>query len=114
VKEPTPARYASLKDGHLSHARLTQYHPPHTLAFLWGESKDAQQEVTIHLTPQGEQVLLQLTHRRLSGTGRMSNFAAAWHMHLGILSDRLNGREPGGVWSAMDRNEPEYARRFGD
>ena len=44
--------------------RVTQFKPLKVLSFTWG-GEDAS-EVTIELTPQGDRVLLVLTHRKLA------------------------------------------------
>lgn len=103
-----PEKFRSMEGGHTLQCRITACHPPRLLAYTWGADWG---EVTFELTPKGKQVLLVLTHRRLDRKG-MASVAAGWHAHLGILSDRLGEREPGGFWSAYMRLEAEYARRL--
>jgi hypothetical protein len=38
--------------------------------------------------------------------------ASGWHAHLGILVDRLHGREPRPFWSTHGRLEEEYENRL--
>ncbi|HEX6771758.1 MAG TPA: SRPBCC domain-containing protein [Acidobacteriaceae bacterium] len=110
VKEPTPPQYAKYDTGHSSECTVTEYDPPRALAFLWGDSSAQQQDVRITLTPSGENVLLRLTHRRISGTGRMEDFAVGWQTHLGFLANLLHGRDPGNFWKAFAANEAAYAK----
>ena len=45
-------------------------------------------------------MLLVLTHRRLADRAATAvEIAGGWHAHLGILTDRLNAREPRPFWS---------------
>ena len=74
--------------------------------YTWGGDSD----VTFELTPKDAGVLLVLTHRRLPSRDRMLSIAAGWHAHLGILSDRLAGREPRPFWSTHSKLEAEYER----
>ncbi len=112
VKETTPPQYAKYDGTHISQCEVTRCDPPHLLAFLWGKASNGQQqEVTIALSPKGEEVLLQLTHRHLSGSERMMGFAAGWHAHLRFLEARMEGREPGGFWENFSQIEAAYEER---
>jgi hypothetical protein len=42
----------------------------------------------------------------------MVRVGSGWHTHLGILLDRLSGREPRPFWSTHARLEAEYDRRL--
>jgi uncharacterized protein YndB with AHSA1/START domain len=92
--------------------RITRFDPPRLLSYTWGEDRKDPSEVTFELTPQGENVLLELTHRRLPDRTQMVSVAGGWHTHLGILVDRLNEREPLPFWSTYLRLEAEYERRL--
>jgi uncharacterized protein YndB with AHSA1/START domain len=112
VQETTPPQYAKYDGTHISECEITRCDPPRLLAFLWGKPNDGQQqEVTIALSPKGEEVLLQLTHRCLSGSNRMQGFAAGWHAHLRFLEARMEGREPGGFWQNFSQIEAAYEER---
>jgi hypothetical protein len=88
-------------------AEVTRWEPPRLLSHTWGDGS----EVTFELSPQGGQVLLVLTHRRLTPT-EMCSVAGGWHTHLGILVDDLGGRTPQPFWSTHARLEAEYERRL--
>ncbi len=112
VKETTPPQYAKYDGTHISECEITRCDPPRILAFLWGKPSDGQQqEVTIALSAKGEGVLLQLTHRCLSGSKHMQGFAAGWHAHLRFLEARMEGREPGGFWQNFSQIEAAYEER---
>lgn len=109
--EPPPEKYRK-HEGHVSRGRITCCDEPKRLSFTWPEEHGEDSEVTFELTPQDDQVLLVVTHRRLADRPMMVNVASGWHAHLGILSDRLHGRAPRGFWSAHAGAEKEYERRF--
>jgi uncharacterized protein YndB with AHSA1/START domain len=97
------------KEGGVLHGRITRCDPPRRLSHTWG---DGSSEVTYELAPQGDDVLLVLTHRRLPDRTTMVSVAGGWHTHLGILVDHLNDREPLPFWSTYLRLEAEYEKRL--
>ena len=90
-------------------SRITACDPPSLLSYTWGQDCG---EVTFELTPQGKNVLLVVTHRRLGDRGTIASVAAGWHAHLGILADRLIDRKPQGFWSTYMRLEADYEKRL--
>ena len=110
VEEVTPPQYIKHDAGYHTECRITQCDPPTTPAFLW----DKVTEITIRLTPQGDNVLLRLTHRQLTGRTPLSAFAAAWHAHLAFLAAHLSGRDPGSFWQTFAKLEKEYEERKAD
>jgi uncharacterized protein YndB with AHSA1/START domain len=111
TKEPTPEKYKSMENGASVAGRVTRCEPPRLLAYTWGEDSGEESEVTFELTPQGKDVRLVLTHRRLP-EAQMLSVAGGWHAHLAILEDNLAGREPRPFWSTHARLEAEYERRL--
>ena len=109
--DPVPERYRSMENGQQFFGRITQLDPPRLLSYTWGESY-GESEVTFELKPQGADVLLTLTHRRLSNGKEMISVAGGWHTHVAILIERLNGRTPPGFWTTHAKIEAEYERRF--
>jgi uncharacterized protein YndB with AHSA1/START domain len=105
--EPTPEKYKQF-DGASIEGQITRCEPPRLLSHTWG----ADSEVTFELTPQGSDVLLVLTHRRLPDRTTMVRVASGWHAHLGFLIDRLNGKEPRPFWSTYAGLEAEYEKRL--
>lgn len=110
--EPAPDKYRKREDGVTIHGRVTCCDPPRLLSYTWDEESGQASEVTFELTPQGEDVLLVVTHRRLGDRATMVGVASGWHTHLGILIDRLHGVEPRPFWSTYARLEGEYERRL--
>lgn len=110
VQEPTPEAHAG---GHTATGRITACEPPRLLRYTWGEGPDAEpSEVTFSLSPWGEEVLLAVTHRRLVSRGHIVSVAGGWHTHLGILADRLAGREPRPFWTAYLDLAGQYDKRL--
>jgi uncharacterized protein YndB with AHSA1/START domain len=108
--EPTPEKYKQRGEGTV-HGRITRCDAPRLLSYTWG-GPSGESEVTFELTPQGEDVLLVLTHRRLGNRAAMVSVSGGWHTHLGILIDHLEGREPRPFWSTYGPLEAEYERRL--
>lgn len=108
-EEPTPERFKKY-EGSGFEARILRFDPPRLLSYTWGGKEDS--EVTFELTPQGEDVLLVLTHRSLPNREGMLSVSSGWHSHLAILSDLLNDREPRPFWSTVERLRAEYEQRI--
>lgn len=109
--EPTPERFKEC-EGMVSSGRVTRCEPPNLLAFMWGEEQGDNSEVTFELAEQGQKVLMVLTHRRLASRKELVGVASGWHVHVGVLIDVLNDREPQPFWSTLERLEAEYDRRL--
>lgn len=91
--------------------RVTRCDPPRLLSYTWGDGPDAS-EVTFQLTPQGKDVLLVITHRRLGDRTKMVSVASGWHTHLAILADRLSGRMPRPFWTMKASLQQQYGERL--
>jgi uncharacterized protein YndB with AHSA1/START domain len=112
-KAPAPERFKDIGVP-VGVERVLRFEPPTLLSFSWsGDAEDAS-EVTIELTPKGEQVLLVLTHRRLADRKAMADVSGGWHPLLAVLVERLNGREPAAFWSIFKETEDVYERRFAE
>jgi hypothetical protein len=69
--------------------------------------------VTIELTPQGNEVVLVLTHRVRGSEEQkeLTNYASGWHIHLNHLVAQLAGTPRPGFWSLHDKLIGEYEKR---
>lgn len=105
-----PPKYAHCADEARMEGRVTACEPPSLLSYTWNEASGEDSVVTFELRPQGDDVRLVLTHRRLPNREVMLSVAAGWHTHLDILGDRLRGRTPPGFWATHTRLEGEYDR----
>ena len=113
IQDERPAQFT--QDEVHSTGCVTRYDPPHLLSFTWGEG-ETPSEVTFELTPQGNEVLLVLTHRKLANRAEMVEVAGGWHTHLGVLVDQANGRVPRPFWTEWRRvngdHDEAYEKRF--
>jgi uncharacterized protein YndB with AHSA1/START domain len=110
--EAIPDKYKQYKDGVGFTARVTRCEPPRLLSHTWGGEEGTESEVTYELTPDGDKVLLVLTHRRLAGRDAMLSVSGGWHTHLEILATLLNNEAPPPFWSTLGRLEGEYDKRI--
>lgn len=91
-------------------SEITEIDPPRKISFTW----DGTGDVTFELKPQGNQVLLVITHRRAGSRATLLKVSAGWHMHLDTLVARANGREPEPFWEGWSRLQQDYDRRLPD
>lgn len=108
--ETPPAKYAQVQDpGVTFEGRVLRCEPPRLLVYTFG-SDDS--EVTFELTPQGDQVVLVLTHRTRGEEERteLTNYASGWHSHLGILLAELEGSPRGPFWATHARLAADYEK----
>jgi uncharacterized protein YndB with AHSA1/START domain len=110
--EPIPEKYRDMERGSDVVGRIIRCEPPRILSYSWGEPSGAESEVTFELTPQGRNVLLVVTHRRLEDRNAIVSVAGGWHAHIGILIDVLNEVEPRPFWSTHTRLEAAYEKLF--
>lgn len=92
---------------HRMDSRITELDPPHRLAFTWQGSGD----VSFDLEPQGDEVLLTVTHHRLPDRSALLSVSSGWHLHLDILVARARGAEPEPFWDGYRRLRSEYEQR---
>ncbi|MBW8726881.1 MAG: SRPBCC family protein [Inquilinus limosus] len=111
LPDQIPAKYKSMEKGASFTARVTRWEPPRLLSHSWPEPSGNESEVTFELTPQGAEILLAVTHRRL-GTDQMASAAGGWHTHLDILVDRMHGRVPQPFFIIHTPLEAEYEARI--
>jgi len=81
--------------------------PPRVLSYTFGENSD----VTFELIPQGDQVLLILTHRcRGDDLPELSGYASGWHAHLLVLRALLDNAPPPPFWATHAGLKAEYEK----
>lgn len=110
--EPVPERFRDIADGFHAHGRITAFDPPRVLGMTW-PGDGVESEVVFELFPEGANVLLVITHRRLSGRAEMANVSGGWHAHLDVLAALLEGAETPPFWSRIERLEADYSQRYG-
>lgn len=112
-KETVPDKYKEFGDESFMTGRITRLDPPRLLSYTWGEENMDDSEVTFELTPKGDNVLLELTHRRIGDNRDMLlGISAGWHTHIDILVDKLNNRTPKPFWDAHMQLEEEYKKKL--
>jgi uncharacterized protein YndB with AHSA1/START domain len=89
-------------------SRITEIEPQRRISFTW----DGTGDVTFELKPQGNAVLLIITHRRVTDRVTLLKVSAGWHMHLDVLVARVRGEEPEPFWEGWSRLQQDYDRRL--
>jgi len=112
--EPAPEKYKEFVTelGPFYTECVTHYEPPKRLSWTWDGGEAGPSEVTFELTPQGNQVLLVLTHRRLAKK-HMPGIASGWQTHLAVLVEQLSNRPLPAFWSILDEAEDQYKKLLG-
>jgi uncharacterized protein YndB with AHSA1/START domain len=100
------ARPEGMPEEHRMKTQITRIEAPRLLAFGWNNGSD----VIFELEPKDGQVLLTVTHRRLSGRDGLLGVSAGWHMHLDTLVARINGQPAQPFWEGWTRLKTEYGR----
>lgn len=108
LSDPPGQRPAGFPEEQRMQSRITELDPPRKLAISWGNTGG----VSFALEPQGDRVLLTVTHRRLPDRATMLNIGAGWHAHLDILAARMSGQESGSFWESWARLKGDYELRI--
>ena len=112
---PPPEKYRDMPEKVSFSGKVTRCDPPRLLAHTWvggDENEEGESEVTYELEERGDDVLLTLTHRRITTREMMSGICGGWHTHLDIMIDVLNAREPQPFWFRHTALEAEYETRL--
>ena len=105
--ETVPAKYQEYACTIASEAILTRHEPMSLHSFLWGGG-----EVIFELTPEGENVKLVLTHRKLPDHEQVLSVSGGWHIHLAVLISKLTGALQPPFWSTMEKLGNDYTATF--
>lgn len=85
--------------------------PPRLLHFSWPDHDGDLTDVEFRLSQQGNQVKLELRHKRIRHPDAFIGTCAGWHVHLDIMEETLSGTPPGPFWKRHTGLETEYGRR---
>ncbi|WP_274423752.1 SRPBCC family protein [Chelativorans sp. YIM 93263] len=103
----------NLGNGHIR-GIVTRWRPPHLLSYTWNladgpglDSAYPESFLTFELKPQGDEVLLILTHRPI-GDPFQPHTLMGWHTFLDLLGALLRGEELEPSDTAMQRNAGIY------
>lgn len=88
--------------------QLIEIDAPHTLRFSWPGTG----EVSIHLQPDGGEVLLTLRYSGCTDPALRVMTAAGWHVHLDILQSRLRDTAAPSFWSSWSEMRQHYGQRL--
>lgn len=110
--EEPPEKFVEVHDpGFTMEVEVSQCEPPRLLGLSWPEGDTGHvSEVVFELTPQGEDVRLVLTHRRIQSDAYRTNVSCGWHVHLSILTALLAGDTPPPFWAMHGRLEAMYQK----
>jgi uncharacterized protein YndB with AHSA1/START domain len=112
-KAPPPDRYKEMDaNGFVSHEKLLALEPMHRLVHTFGAEGTAVSEVEFLLVPEGDQVRLTLTHRKIPDRAYAVNISGGWHSHLSILQDKVEGKVPPPFWDVWRQTEHTYENRY--
>jgi uncharacterized protein YndB with AHSA1/START domain len=86
---------------------ILRWEPPRVLSYTFDDSSD----VTFELTPQGQEVLLVLTHRsRGDDLPFLTGYASGWHTHVALLIALLEETPPPPFWATHQRLKADYEK----
>lgn len=108
LTDPPGTRPDGMKGDGRKTATILAAEPPRRLVYDW----HGVGEVSFELTPQGAEVLLTLTHRRIPNAGTRLGVSAGWHSHLDLLAHHLAGSAPAPHWDNFTRLREIYRARL--
>jgi uncharacterized protein YndB with AHSA1/START domain len=108
LTSPPGERPPGFGDEHRMKSRITELDPPRRLAFTW----EGTGGVSFELEPQGDKVLLTVTHLRVTDRSTLRGVSTGWHLHLDLLVARATGKEPPPFWDGWSLVRKEYERRL--
>ncbi len=108
LSNPPGRRPAGFPEEQRMQSCITECDPPRKLSFTWHDSGD----VSFELTPEGQDVLLTIVHRRLPDRPTLLKVSAGWHMHVELLVACATDRKREPFWDGWSRLMSEYDRRL--
>lgn len=106
--ETPPEDHKQVQDpGFKMAVTVLRWEPPRVLSYTFDDESD----VTFELTPQGDRVMLVLTHRsRGTDVPFITGYAGGWHTHLAQLIAVLEGAPRPPFWPLHAQLKAEYAK----
>ena len=108
LTDPPGERPESFSEEHRLESRITELDPPRKLSFTWGSTGG----VTFELEPAGKDVILTLTHHRVTDHRTLVGVSTGWHAHLDMLVARLSDQNPEPFWDRFIRLRAAYEERL--
>jgi uncharacterized protein YndB with AHSA1/START domain len=113
-KAPPPERFKDMDlKGFVATEKLLALEPMRRVAYTFGHENPPPSEVEFALAPEGDQVRLTLTHRKIPDRAYAVNVSGGWHSHLAILQDKAEGKVPPAFWDVWRETEHTYEKRYG-
>lgn len=108
LTDPPGPRPEGMSEEHRMTCEVLECDAPHRLAISWGSTGG----VTFTLQEQGDEVLLTITHHRVTDPAVLLNISAGWHAHVDVLEARLRDTQATPHWDNFVRLRDEYAARL--
>lgn len=108
LTDPPGTRPETMGEEHRMTCEVFECDAPHRLAISWGSTGG----VTFTLQEQGSEVLLTITHHRVTDPTVLLNVSAGWHAHVDVLEAKLRGTDATPHWDNFVRLRAEYAARL--
>lgn len=105
AKSPRPD---DVSEEHRMQSEVIIADAPRKLVIAWANTGN----VTFELEPQGEAVLLTLTHAGFQTRSSLIGHSAGWHAHLDVLESLAFHREPKDFWPHLVALRGEYGERL--
>lgn len=108
LTEPAGIRPEGMSEEHSATCVILALEAPNLLRYTWPNVG----EVTFELGPQGDDVLLTLTHARVPTANVVLGVSAGWHGHLDLLGAILRDEQPEPFWDSWRALRAEYEERL--
>jgi uncharacterized protein YndB with AHSA1/START domain len=106
LTDPPGTRPDGFGTEHTMESTILEVETPNRLVFAWGGG-----DVAFDLKQEADDVILTVTHRRISDRANTVMVGAGWHMHLDILTGLIMGEKTEPFWDGWQKLRAEYDRR---
>ena len=110
--ETYPEKYKEIEDGIEYQVEVIACEAPVYMAWYWPAEDGMNVKIEITLKPEGDQVRLILVQHGDVSADHLIGSSAGWHVHLGIMIDKLSGETPKPFWREHEAKCAEYEARF--
>lgn len=109
--DPRPEKHKDEPEEVSFEGKITEFDPPNLFAHTW-EYEGEHSVVHYELREDGGDVVLTLTHTRLTSPEEVLGVCGGWHAHLDLLGDVLAGRPTRAFWKTYSAYDREYEQRL--
>ena len=103
-----PQREDDTFEPHFENGTVVAVDPPHLLSYTWREWFGQNCVVSFELSGVGDRTRLVLTHSRVATVALSLDVARGWHVHLEVLSARIDGTPMPHLWERFDEVGKHY------